>query len=382
MRFALIGTDIFDGESLYSNKALLLENNAIHSITDVTNIPDNFQIKKINGGTLMPGFVDLQVNGGGGVLFNDETSLEGLITISNAHLSTGTRAFLPTLITDTPDKSRAAVDAVVTAIEQNVPGILGIHFEGPHISVARKGAHSASLIRKMDTEDVRFLLDTANRLANVMVTVAPENVTFEQIKQLSNAGIIISLGHTNCSFQEATQAFHSGAKCVTHLFNAMSQIGNREPGLVGAALHTGSVSAGLIADDIHVHAASMRLAIASKLAPGHIFLVTDAMATVGSTIEEFTLNNRKILRRNGSLRLEDGTLAGADLTLTSALSLLINKIGIDKDQVLAMATSYPAKLLNNTFGFGTFKIGQSWNGIHLDSKLSYSTLNSIDSMLP
>jgi len=380
MQLALIGMDIFDGESLHSNKALMLKNNTVHSITDIDNIPNNFQVKKLNGGTLMPGFVDLQVNGGGGVLFNDETSVEGLITISNAHLSTGTRAFLPTLITDTPDKSRAAVDAVVTAIEQGVPGVLGIHFEGPHISVARKGAHSASLIRKMDKEDVRFLLDTAKKLANVMVTVAPENVTFDQIKQLSDAGIIVSLGHTDCSFQQATQAFQSGAKCVTHLFNAMSQLGNREPGLVGAALQTGSVSAGLIADDIHVHSASMQLAIASKQAPGHVFLVTDAMATIGSSIEEFSLNDRKILRRNGSLRLEDGTLAGADLTLTNAISLLID-IGIDKDKVFAMAISYPASLMNNAFGFGTFKIGQQWNGIYLDSKLNYSNVTGNPSNL-
>jgi N-acetylglucosamine-6-phosphate deacetylase len=364
---AYLGAKIFDGDCLRTGKALLLEGDVFLGIVALEEISTKFQKIELSGGVLMPGFVDLQVNGGGGVMFNDETSVAGLKAIAKAHATMGTRALLPTLITDKPERTRAAVAAVEQAIRENISGIVGIHLEGPHLSLARKGAHDPQLIRKMDQEDEDFLCEAAKRLPNVMVTIAPENVTTAQIARLSAAGVIVSLGHTDCSFAEAQAAFAAGASCVTHLFNAMSQMGSREPGLVGAALQAGEVCAGLIADDIHVHAAAMRTALAAKRGPAAIFLVTDAMATAGSEITEFMLNGRRVLRQDGQLRLENGTLAGADLSFPTALGVLIDKVGIGAERAYGMATSGPAKVLKNACGYGVFAQGQPWNGIWLDA---------------
>jgi N-acetylglucosamine-6-phosphate deacetylase len=362
---ALIGADIFDGINLHKDKALILDGASVQGILALSKVPSGCERVELNGGTVLPGFVDLQVNGGGGVMFNDETSPDGLVAIAQAHAKTGTRALLPTLITDTPERTRAAVDAVEAAIAASVPGIVGIHLEGPHLSVARKGAHDADLIRPMEQDDEDFLIQTAARLPNVMVTVAPESVTPAQIARLDRAGVVVSLGHTECTFAQANAAFAAGARCVTHLFNAMSQITAREPGLVGATLASGAVSAGLICDNIHVHASSMSIALTAKQVPGEIFLVTDAMSPVGSSITEFFLNGRRVLRKDGRLVLEDGTLAGADLTLPQAISILVEMVGIAPDQALRMATSAPAKLLRKPQEFGQFTVGANANAIWL-----------------
>jgi N-acetylglucosamine-6-phosphate deacetylase len=371
---AFLGANIFDGKTLHVGKVLLLEGNVVRGMIEPESVPDGFEITAFDRGTLMPGFVDLQVNGGGGVMFNDETTPAGLAVIAQAHATKGTRAFLPTLITDTPEKTRAAVDTVEKAIESGSPGILGIHLEGPHLSIARKGAHDPSLIRRMQDEDEAFLCNAARRLPNVMITVAPENVSNEQISRLAKAGVIVSLGHTDCSLIQAEAAFAAGARCVTHLFNAMSQMGNREPGLVGATLNASGVSAGLIADDIHVHATCMRIALSSKRASGSIFLVTDAMSTVGSDITEFRLNGRRVLRRDGRLTLEDGTLAGADLDFPTAISILIEKVGITPSDAFAMATSAPASVLREARGCGNLSIGKPSNVIYMDASCRYSSV--------
>ena len=372
-RRAYVSAEIFDGESLHHDKALLVEGDVIRGICAVDDLPPGYDGVEMAGGTIMPGFVDLQVNGGGGVMFNDETSLDGLVTIAEAHAKTGTRALLPTLITDTPERTQAAVEAVARAIEANVPGIVGIHLEGPHLSIARKGAHDPSLIRRMKQKDEDFLLAAAGRLPNVKVTVAPESVTPAQIKRLSQAGVIVSLGHTDCGLDDALAAFDAGARCVTHLFNAMSQMGNREPGLVGATLRAPNVSAGLIADDIHVHAASMQVALDAKQGPGEIFLVTDAMSTVGSDITEFQLNGRRVLRRDGKLMLEDGTLAGADLEIMRALQILIEKLAIPKPRALRMATSAAARCLRKPLSFGTLSNGPVAHAIFLKDGCAEAT---------
>ncbi|AVL54371.1 N-acetylglucosamine-6-phosphate deacetylase [Roseobacter denitrificans] len=371
MKRAYTGADIFDGSTLSSDSALLLDGGVYRGVVPRRDIPSDYAVETLPGGTILPGFVDLQVNGGGGVLFNEDPSVAGLHAIAQAHATTGTRALLPTLITDTPARTQAAVDAVAAAIERKVAGIIGIHLEGPHLSLAKKGAHDPALIRPMTDADEAFLHDAARRLPNIMLTVAPENVTNAQITRLSRAGIIISLGHTDCSMADAQAAFRAGARCVTHLFNAMRQLGSREPGLVGAALDTGDVHAGLIADDIHVHRASMRAALCAKRAGGGIFLVTDAMATAGSDITEFRLNGRRVLRRNGRLTLEDGTLAGADLTFPRALDVLINIVGCEKEVAFSMATRGPACVLTNPGAVGRFTLDHGAQAIHLDDDLRY-----------
>ena len=367
---ALIGADIFDGNAVHSDAALLVRADGSVAIAAVDAVPEGCVVRRLDGGIIAPGFVDLQVNGGGGVMFNDAQTAQTLQIMAQAHATTGTAALLPTLITDTPARTRAAIDAVACAIDEKVPGIIGIHLEGPHLSVARKGAHDASLIRAMTDADMAVFLDAADRLANVMLTVASENVRDDQIAQLAQAGVIVSLGHTDASFDRCMSAFDAGARCATHLFNAMSQLGSREPGLVGAALTHPGASAGLIADAIHVHPATMQAALAAKMAaakgaPGRIFLVTDAMATGGCDLQEFTLNGRTVRREKGRLTLEDSTLAGADLNFGRAVSVLVDQVGVSVPDAVAMATSIPAGLLRDDMGFG--RIGGLENGlVHLD----------------
>ncbi len=344
--FAFSGARIFDGRKLHEDRALVIADGDVTGIVPLNDVPRNAAIRDLGGGTIVPGFVDLQVNGGGGVLFNEETSIDGLKAISAAHRSLGTEVMLPTLITDTPERTEAAVDAVMDAVKAGVPGIAGLHLEGPHLSPLRSGAHDPQLVRPMDSRDEDMLIRAAGQLPNLMVTVAPESVELEQISRLSREGVLVSLGHTNCSHADALAAFNAGARCVTHLFNAMSQLGSRAPGLVGAALSTPGIAVGLIADGIHVHPTSIGVAMRARKGSRGMFLVTDAMATTGSDIREFRLNDRRVVRSENRLTLEDGTLAGADLELPAAIGVMVNEVGLDLESALRMATLEPASLLN------------------------------------
>jgi N-acetylglucosamine-6-phosphate deacetylase len=312
----------------------------------------------LGGDILAPGFVDLQVNGGDGIMLNDDPSVETLRRMADAHRSLGATTILPTLITDTPRTTQAAIAAATEAIALDIPGIGGLHLEGPHLSVARKGAHDAGLIRPMTEDDLALVLQAARALPVLMVTVAPETTTEAQVSALSSAGAIVSLGHTDASFETCQRYAAAGARVVTHLFNAMSQLGNREPGLVGAALDTSDLSAGLIADGIHVHPAAMRAAWAAKTGPGRIFLVSDAMAPAGSDITEFRLGGRLIKRQEGRLTLEDGTLAGADLDLATAIRVLVENVGVPMEQALRAATSVPAAVAGLGEGVGRLTPGK------------------------
>ncbi len=365
---AYTGADIFDGESLKSGHALLVRDGRFDDILPASQVPEETTRVDLGGGILAPGFVDLQVNGGGGVMLNADPSVTTLATMARAHLRLGTTAFLPTLITDTPQKTRATIDAVARAIAQDVPGIVGLHLEGPHLSIRRKGAHDAALIRPMQEEDLALLLDAATRLPALMVTVAPENCSAEQVSRLARAGIAVSLGHSDASFDQAFAHARAGAHVATHLFNAMSPLESRAPGLVGAILQNRSVSAGLIADGIHVHPQTMALALRAKQGPGQIFLVTDAMAVAGTDLDSFTLEGRRISRADGRLTLEDGTLAGADLSMARALQVLTTEVGVATAQALAMATSIPAELMN--LPHGRLRIGKPADFIHLDTGLN------------
>ena len=349
---AFTGADIHDGETLHKDQCLVVDSTGQVSLSKPEDLPESCRKEDLGGGIITPGFVDLQVNGGGGVMFNDDQSVNALRIISNAHARTGTAAILPTLITDTPERTRAAINAVEQAIVEKIDGIAGIHLEGPHLSIARKGAHDPKLIRAMDNDDLALLLDAADRIENVMVTVAPENTSNAQIAEMAAAGITVSLGHTDADYATCHSAFDAGAKCVTHLFNAMSQLGNREPGLVGATLERENVYAGLIADGVHVHPATIRAALAAKPKSERIFLVTDAMATAGSSIDSFSLNGRDVFRKNERLMLAEGTLAGADLEITRALSTMVEAVGEDVSTAIKRATSTPTELLRNRLGLG------------------------------
>ncbi|MDI3337314.1 N-acetylglucosamine-6-phosphate deacetylase [Defluviimonas aestuarii] len=364
MNTLFTGADIFDG-ARSGPGSLLVKDGRIAAMLPPDAKVDGAETVKLDGGVLAPGFVDLQLNGGGGVMFNDAPNVKTLTRIAAAHASLGSLTILPTLITDTPDQTRAAVEAVEAAIAAGVGGIAGLHLEGPHLSIARKGAHDPSLIRPMGEGDLAFLCDAARRLPRLMVTLAPESVTDDQIATLSGVGIIVSLGHTDAGFDRCVSAAKSGARLATHLFNAMSQLGSREPGLVGAVLSTGALDAGLIADGIHVHPKVMRAALRAKTGPGEIFLVTDAMAPAGSNISQFSLNGREIRREDGRLMLADRTLAGADLSMARAIRVICNDVGLPRDRALAMATSVPARVLGLSGSCGTLAAGRDSDFVHL-----------------
>lgn len=356
---------IFDGTRLLDGHAIRFEDGRATAFGPEAQVTGG-EVIDLAGDILAPGYTDLQVNGGDGVMFNDDPSVETLRRIAAAHRRLGVAHLLPTLITDTPEITRAAIAAAIEAIRQGVPGIAGLHLEGPHLSVARKGAHDPALIRPMEETDLRELLAAAHALPVLKVTFAPENVTPEQVTRLAGAGILISLGHTDAPYDTCRRYIDAGARCVTHLFNAMSQLGNREPGLVGAALASGAVSAGLIADAVHVHPQAIRTALAAKTGPGRIFLVSDAMAVAGTDVTEFTLNGRPIHRRDGILTLSDGTLAGADLDLTTAIRVMVHKVGVTPDDALQAAISTPAALI----GLATGTPATLANTIRIKSDLS------------
>lgn len=367
---ALTGAAVFDGEQTHHDQAVLVRDAYVVGLVPTSDIPDDAQIQDLGGGILAPGFVDLQVNGGGGLMFNNNQSVEVLRTIAKAHAKIGATSILPTLITDTAERTKAAIDATIAAVEAGVSGIEGLHLEGPHLSVARKGAHDAALIRPIEQADLDFLISAASRLPVLKLTIAPESVTTEQIRRLSQAGILISLGHSDASFAQCESAADAGARCVTHLFNAMRQLGSREPGLVGAALRLGELSAGLIADLVHVHPHTIATAMAAKAGPGRIFLVSDAMATAGSEIAQFTLNGRCISRDGSRLTLDDGTLAGAHLELSDAIRNMVQTVGLPLEHALAMATSIPAKLIGKGREIGHVEKGARANFTHLGDDLA------------
>jgi N-acetylglucosamine-6-phosphate deacetylase len=348
-----VGAAVFDGTTLYPEAALRVEGGLV---TEDGHGDDEW----LDGGILVPGFLDLQVNGAGGRMVDGNTTAESLAAFCACHARLGATGVLPTLITDTAVATERVIAAGIQAARNKVPGFLGLHLEGPHLDPRRKGAHDPALIRPLQDDDLAQLVAAAAQLPTLMVTLAPEAASPDQISRLAQAGVIVSLGHSDCSHAMALAAIAAGARTVTHLFNAMSQLGNRDPGLVGAAL-TAPVSAGVIADGIHVAPETIRIAMAAS---DRLFLVTDAMAAAGSDLAEFWLNGRRILRRDGRLTLEDGTLAGADLTMAQAIGVM-RSLGTPADVALAMATSRPAACLGRERELGHLVPGRQADMVHL-----------------
>lgn len=364
MKQAFTGADIFDGENLFRDTCLVVEDGRVQAIA--TNVPKDAQEIPLHGGTLSPGFLDLQVNGGGGAMVDGSTTAEGLARLCTLHASLGATGILPTLITDTPKATAQVISAGIAAAKAKVPGFLGLHLEGPHLDPRRKGAHDAHLIRPMTDADLALYLDAAAQLPSLMLTLAPASATSAQIAALSAAGVIVSLGHSEATHAEAKAAIAAGARSATHLFNAMSQLGNRDPGMVGAILSSG-LAAGVIADGFHVAVPTLQIALAAR--PHGLYLVSDCMAAAGSDLTEFPLGGRRILRRDGRLTLEDGTLAGADLTLAQAVKVMVDRVGLPLAQALAMVTATPATLLRRGADIGHLKPGMMADLVHLDPGL-------------
>lgn len=321
----------------------------------------------LHGNLLLPGFIDVQVNGGGGLLFNDAPTVETLRGIAEAHRKYGTTGMLPTLITDTAEQMHAALKAVDDAIEQRVPGILGIHVEGPFLANARKGIHNAALFRHPDESDIEALI--APHRGAVMLTLAPDEVSPQVIARLSEAGVFVVAGHTAANYATTRAALDAGVCGFTHLYNAMTPLANRDPGVVGAALDDPHSWCGLIVDGHHVHPATLRVAIAAK-AHGKCVLVTDAMPPVGSDRPDYVLNGQKIVMRDGICQNEAGVLAGSGLDMAGAVRNTVQMLGLPLAEASRMASTYPAAWIGLERTHGRIAAGYRADFAVLDDSLT------------
>jgi N-acetylglucosamine-6-phosphate deacetylase len=367
-RYALTGARIFDGDEWHDRAALVVNEGVVEGIM-AADSPSDARRVPLNGGMLVPGFVDLQVNGGGGALLNATPTVGAIRTICESFQQFGTTACLPTMVTDTPEVTDRVVEAGMEAARQGIPGFLGLHLEGPHLSVARKGAHDPALIRPFSENDLQRLIHARSGMPALLTTVAAETVTPDEIASIVAAGVVVSIGPSDAPDQLVAEAAAAGATMVTHLFNAQSQMGNREPGVVGAALDLGTFYAGLIADGVHVHAATIRNALRAKTGPGRIFLVTDAMMVTGTNATSFDLTGRTVFRKDGVLRLADGTLAGADLTMIDAIIYMHRTIGLELGEALRMAALYPAEAMHLDRTHGHLHRGARADMVHISEDL-------------
>ncbi len=357
---------LFDGERFLQEQVLTIADGKILAIDE-----DTSQVDVVASGLVVPGYIDLQVNGGGGALFNDQPSVAKLKTIMAAHAKFGTTAMLPTLITDKVSVMAQAADAIAQAIKENVPGIIGVHFEGPHLSVAKKGTHCADYIRAISDEEWQVL--SRQDIGEVMVTIAPETVSPAEIQRMVELGIKVCLGHTNADYQTAEQAVNAGASGFTHLFNAMSPLQGREPGVVGCALLNDTTSCGLIVDGHHVDYASCKLAIKTK-PQGKVFLVTDAMPPVGTEQTQFALYDRTVYVEDGKLTSTTGELAGSSLDMATAVKNTYEGLGVSLDESLKMAALYPAQYIyqGKEVVRGELKVGKQADFLILNDDLTVS----------
>ncbi len=341
------GARIFDGERFHDERALIVKDGHVEAIVGLNDLPEG-EVARLAGGVLSAGFVDAQVNGGGGRMLNDEPSPDSMYMIADGHRPYGTTALLPTLITDTAAATAAAIEAAKVAVKSN-RGVAGLHLEGPHLAPARKGAHLAELMRPVEDRDVKAFIAAREAIGTLLVTMAAEQVTVAQVRELSEAGVIVSIGHSDSTSEAAEARFDAGARGVTHLFNAMSQLAHRAPGLVGAAIDHPAVWCGIIADGHHVDPKALRTALRAKRGEGRLFFVTDAMSLVGSQTDTFTLNGRTVRRERGGfcskLVLSDGTLAGSDVDMASTIRYGVTYLDLTLAEALRMATLYPARFL-------------------------------------
>ncbi len=331
---------VFDGQSLLEGHALGLGRDHVIELRKLSDLPAGAILQPISG-TVTPGFLDLQVNGGGDVLLNAEPTPAGMAAIAAAHRRFGTVGILPTLITDAPEVLDRAAEAALAARGRH--GILGLHIEGPHISVARRGTHATGFIRPLDDRTIAVVKRLRAARIAVMITVAPEATGPGQIAELAKTGAVVSLGHSDTTAERVRDALAAGANCFTHLFNAMSPMLNRAPGVTGCGINS-TAYAGIICDGIHVADEMVGLAIRARPSPDTTFLVSDAMPTVGGS-DRFSLYGDEIRLEGRRLVNSEGSLAGAHVTMAESLARLIHGVGIAPDAALRMAVTVPARVI-------------------------------------
>ena len=358
---------LFDGEQVFADRAIVLAGGVIAEIVATGDaVAAGCELHDLGGNLLAPGLIDLQVNGGGGVLFNEAPTVASLRAMAAAHRCFGTTAFLPTLITDSDAVMDEAVAAVADAIRERVPGIIGIHLEGPHLSPRYKGVHDAARMRDLDAESMARLTSLSEGCT--LLTLAPEVVPVEIISQLKEKGVVVFGGHSAATYEETRRALDAGVSGFTHLFNAMSPLHSREPGMVGAALEDKDSYVCIIADGYHVHPATFGITVAAKQA-GRTVLVTDAMPTVGSDIKSFDLFGVTIRAEGGRCVTADGTLAGSDIGLITAVKNACRFASTDRFEALRMASAYAADAIGLADQLGYIRPGYRANLIELDASM-------------
>jgi len=364
---ALVNGRVLSDDGLHDGLAVLVEGDRIAAVVrdDDARLRDA-DVRDLQGGTLLPGFLDAQVNGGGGVLFNNAPTVDTLRRIGRAHRRFGTTGFLPTLISDDLDVMRTAIAAVHDAIAQGVAGVLGIHLEGPYLAPARKGTHDAGKFRVPDADEIALATSLDN--GRTLITLAPERLPPASIRALAERGVIIAAGHTAGSYEEIRAGMDAGVRGFTHLYNAMSPLQGRDPGAVGAALEDRDSWCGLIVDGVHVHPASLRVALAAK-PRGKLFLVTDAMPPVGADSPDYELYGETITARDGVVRNAAGALAGSALDMATAVRNTVNLLGVPLDEAARMASTYPAAFLKLDTTHGRIAAGYRADLVLLDEAM-------------
>ena len=362
---ALVGARIFDGERFLDDHAVIVEGARIVGIAPHAERPRGGGEVDLGGGVLAPGFIDVQVNGGGGALMNDAPGADTVARIAKSHRKYGTVGMTPTLVTDAPEKMRTAIAAVREA-RRRFRAVLGVHLEGPFLDAARKGAHEANYIRPIEPSDIEMIADAD--CGAVVLTVAPNRVPADAIRALAARGVLVSLGHSDATYEEARAGLAAGARAFTHLFNAMSPFQGRTPGMVGAALDSREAFVGVIADGCHVHPASLRIAFAAK-PHDRIMLITDAMPPAAGGPDSFLLQGRRVARVDGCLRLADGTIAGSVITMDEAVRFCVGTVGVTLAEALTMASRAPAAFLRRDRDLGRIAPGYLASLVHLDDEL-------------
>jgi len=347
--------------------AVVVHDGRIEEICLEDQLPTNgFEIRDLGGMLLLPGFIDVQVNGGGGILFNERTDVDGIRSIAEAHYQYGTTGFLPTLISDELDVVERALRASERAIDEGIPGVLGVHIEGPFLNPERRGVHDQNKLRRLTAETVASLKPLDN--GKTVLTLAPEAVDRDAVANLVSNGFIVCAGHSNASYDETILALERGLRGFTHLFNAMSQLGAREPGVVGAALDDRDSWCGVIADFHHVNPASLRIAHRCKGAD-RLMLVTDAMPPVGSDMKQFRLLDKIVEVSDGVCRDQNGTLAGTALDMATAVRNMMNATGVSLPEAVNMASTSPAAFLRLGERVGSIDVGKRANFVVADDDL-------------
>jgi N-acetylglucosamine-6-phosphate deacetylase len=365
MATALINGRVVLHDEVRRNLCVVIDNDRIAGLTDEP--PAGCEVIDLRGQLLLPGFIDVQVNGGGGRLFNDDPSVETIAIMAAAHRRFGTTGFLPTLISDDFSVIEPAIAAVDEAIESDVPGVIGIHIEGPFLSNERRGIHLASKLRQFDDRFLEVLCSARN--GRTLVTVAPECISPAQVRRLVDGGVIVAAGHSDADYETVRAAIDAGVTGFTHLFNAMSQLTNRAPGMVGAALEDSATYAGIIVDGHHLHPATFRAGLQAK-GTDRLMLVTDAMPTVGAEHQEFMLQGRAIRRDGDKLLSQEGTLAGSTLTMASAVANAIEQGRLDLPAALRMASTTPAHFLGLERETGAIEVGLRADLIAMDDQFN------------